>query len=251
MNNIINLIFWVYYAQGLLYKSLQKYKEAIEAFDSALDFQQYYAVLCEDPASLKTELSTHQKILREISKSLNRKVANSNELASKNTAENALKTYDQITGLFSKELDDSIEEGYLSISKFGVMFDIPFTGDEGQSFRLQCAYAHYNKALTLLLSKEAKQALSALDIASKLVPEFCQPYIEKANIYKEQKKYAKALVQYDKAIAIEYDNSELYFNRSVVLFELGKTTDAKNDFAKYQKLQNQEEGLKLYDEPQV
>ena len=66
MKNIINLIFWLYYSQGLFYKSLRKYKEAIDSFDSALDFQQYYAVLCEDMASLQTELSTHQNILSDI-----------------------------------------------------------------------------------------------------------------------------------------------------------------------------------------
>lgn len=244
-NSIQDLIFWLYYSQGLLYKSLQQYKDAIESFSTSLDFQRYYAVLCEDTKSLKTELDNHKQILSRVAKKLNRGIANANELTNKSTVDKSFKQYSQITELFSNYLDNSTDNDLLSTLQFGAIFDIPFTDNESQNFRLQYAYAHYNKSLTLMLSKELKQALSALDIANKLAPEFCQPYIEKANIYKEQNKYTKAVTEYDKAIAIEYDNSELYFNRSVVLFELGKTTDAKNDFAKYQKLQNQEEVFKL------
>jgi len=251
INYLEQLIFWVYCSQGLLYKSLQQYKDAIDSFDSALDFQQYYSVLCEDSMSLKTELDNHMQILSRVAKKLNRGIANANELTNKSAVDKSFKQYSQITELFSNYLDNSIDNELLSTVQFGAIFDISFTDNESQNFKLQCVYAHYNKALTLMLSKELKQALSALNIANKLAPEFCQPYIEKANIYKEQKKYAKAVTEYDKAIVIEYDNSELYFNRSIVLFELGKTTDAKNDFAKYQKLQNKEDGLKLYDEPQV
>ena len=66
--------------------------------------------------------------------------------------------------------------------------------------------------------------------------DFCLPYIEKANIYKEQKKWKKSLKEYNEAISLESNNAELYFNRSLVLFELGRSLEAKNDFKKYQSL---------------
>ena len=61
----------------------------------------------------------------------------------------------------------------------------------------------------------------------------------------------KALIQYDAAISIDYDNAELYFNRSVLLFELGDKAKAKDDFARYQKLKDSADKFKVYDEPNV
>lgn len=69
-----------------------------------------------------------------------------------------------------------------------------------------------------------------------MLPYFAEAYIQKAYIFKEQKQFKKALVQYDAAIRLEHENAELYFARSTLLFELGKTDEAKNDFNKYQSL---------------
>ena len=236
--NTINsaLIFWLYYAQGLLYKSLQKHKEAIDSFDSALDFQQYYAVLCEDSTSLKTELDNHKQILSRVDKNLNRGIANANELANKNIVEKSFKQYSQITELFSSYLDNSTDKELLSTVQFGVIFDMPFTDNESQNFRLQCAYAHYNKALSQIALQEQEEALKSLHISNKLLPEFYPSYIAKAEIYKGQREFMKAVVQYDMAIRLEENNPDSYFNRSVLLFEIGKTKLAKEDFVKWQSL---------------
>lgn len=58
-------------------------------------------------------------------------------------------------------------------------------------------------------------------------------------------------MQYDAAIRLEYDNAELYFARSTLLFELGDREKAKDDFARYQKLQNDSAKLKVYDDPAI
>jgi len=245
------IIFWIYYAQGLLYAELQQNEEAVDSFDSALDFKQYYSVLCEDSNALQEEQKKHTAIANRVHKNLIKNIANFNEIDSKRAAGEVLVKYQQIINMFSDSLDNKLDMQLLSLANLGAMFDILFTDNQSKDCRLQCAHAHYNKALSILSLKEHAKALTSLDMTNKLAPDFYMAYVTKANIYKEQKKYEQAVAQYDKAIAIEYDNAELYFNRSVVLFEQGKTAEAKNDFAKYQELQSDDVTLKVYDEPKI
>lgn len=117
------------------------------------------------------------------------------------------------------------------------MFDIPLVEDNIQNEKLKYGYTHYNRGLSQLVATEnKKEALKSFNEANKLLAEFCLPYIQKANIYRDSKKYIKAASQYDAAIRLYANNAELYFNRSMVLFELGKPLKAKNDFNTYQRL---------------
>ena len=123
--------------------------------------------------------------------------------------------------------------------------------EQYQQFHQSIFWLYYAKAILQAELERQKEAIESFNVANKLLPDFCAPYIQKANIYKEQKKFKKALVQYDAAIRIDYNNAELYFNRSVLLFELGNKEKAKDDFARYQKLKDGADKFKVYDEPTV
>lgn len=146
--------------------------------------------------------------------------------------------------LFYEQLLNNKED--ITSLDFVSMFDIPLGNNYSQNARLQYGYAHYHKGLCQVELDKQKEAIESFNIANKLLPDFCVPYIRKANIYKEQRKFKKALVQYDAAIRIEHDNAELYFNRSVLLFELGDKEKAKDDFARYQQLKDEADKFKVY-----
>ena len=101
---------------------------------------------------------------------------------------------------------------------------------------LQLGHAHYYKAIILVELKRYTEAIISLKQTNKLLPDFCQAYVEKANIYNIQKKYKKVVQEYSKAIELKPDNQQLYYDRSVALLELGLTDKAKKDYKQWQDL---------------
>ena len=236
---IQSLIFSVYYAKGLLYSSLQKYKEAIKSFDSSLDFENYSHILSSNTGLLKEELQNHRQFFDSTSKAINGKIRNSNELSTKSNAQQYLDKYGQVIEYFVSLIDPEGNEVPATAPDFAAMFYIPLSDNDSQNFRLQCGHAHYNKALSQIVLQEQEEALKSLHITNKILPEFYLSYIAKAEIYKGQREFMKAVVQYDMAIRLEENNPDSYFNRSVLLFEIGKTKLAKEDFAKWQRLKQE------------
>jgi len=236
---IQSLIFWVYYAKGLLYSSLQKYKEVIKPLDSSLDFENYFHLLSNNTKLLKKELQNHRQFFDSTSKAISGKIRNSNELSTKGNAQQSLDKYGQVIEYLTSLIDSEANKISATVPNFAIMFDIPLSDNDSQNFRLQCGHAHYNKALSQIALQEQEEALKSLHISNKLLPEFYPSYIAKAEIYKEQREFMKAVVQYDMAIRLEENNPDSYFNRSVLLFELGKTELAKEDFAKWQSLKQE------------
>lgn len=231
--NYNNCIFWLYYAKGLLHAKLKQHNDAIASFTAGLDAKKYSQVLLDNADFAKEELTNHKQILRTAERNITNKSSSSADLSMKSSSVKLVSNYRSVIALFEELLNKSDDIAFLDFSS---MFDIPSSKDDSKNKRLQHGYAHYYKGLSQLNIEKIKEAIESFKIANKLLPNFCAAYIEKANIYKEQKKWKKALKEYNEAIILESDNAELYFNRSLVLFELGRLLEAKNDFKKYQSL---------------
>ena len=180
----------------------------------------------------KEELTNHRQILKTAERNIAGRSNSTADLSIKISATKLAEKYKQVIRFFEQLLngDENIKP-----LDFGSMFDIIFYNDN-QDVRLQYGYAHYQKGLSQAAIDKKKEAVESFNIVNKLLPNFTAPYLQKAHIFKEQKKFKKALVQYDAAIRLEHENAELYFARSTLLFELGKTDEAKNDFNKYKSL---------------
>ena len=226
-------LFWLYYSKGLLQVKLKQYKDSISAFAASLEAKNYSKVLIRNTEIAREELANHKQILRIIEKTIANKASSGDDLSIKSASMKLVEKYKQVINLYERILNKS---NNISPLDFGLMFDIPLVENKLQNEKLQYGYAYYHKGLSQLAIENQKEALKSFNESSKLLPNFCPPYIQKANIYREQKKYTKAISQYDAAIRLDNNNAELYFNRSIVLFELGKPLEAKNDFNTYQSL---------------
>lgn len=241
-------VFWLYYAKGMLQAKLKQYNDAIASFTACLDAKNYAQVLMDNKDLAKDELANHMQVLKTAEKNISGKSSSSADLSIKATLVKLADKYKQVILFYERILNNKANVTPLD---FASMFDIPLSNNDSQNARLQYGYTHYHKGLCQVELSKQKEAIDSFNIANKLLPDFCAPYIQKANILKEQKKFKKALVQYDAAIRLEHDNAELYFNRSVLLFELGDKAKAKDDFARYQKLKDESDKFKVYDEPNV
>ena len=228
-------IFWLYYARGLLYNSIQEYSKALHSFNTAINYNNYGNLLVNNPGLLNDELLTHQELFDSTDKKINSKSSSFHEVTIKSNAQILLLKYQQVIKCF----EDIIECPLADFPRFIEIFDM--VSDNSLSVLvkdLQLGHAHYYKAIILVELKRYTEAIISLKQTNKLLPDFYQAYVEKANIYNTQKKYKKVVQEYSKAIEIRPDEPQLYFDRSVALFELGNTTKAKEDFAKWEKLSN-------------
>lgn len=240
-------VYWLYYARGLLQAKLKHHSDAISAFSACLDAKNYSQLLMNNIELAKEELTNHKQILRTAKVNIAGRSNSAADLSIKASATKLVEKYKQVI-LFFEQLINNDED--IPPLDFGSIFDIVFY-NENQDVRLQYGYAHYQKGLSQAAIDKKKEAVESFNIVNKLLPNFCKPYLQKANIFKEQKSLKKALVQYDAAIRLEYENADLYFARSTLLFELGKTDKAKNDFNRYQQLLSNTDSLRLYDETNV
>lgn len=231
--NYNNCIFWLYYAKGLLHAKLKQHNDAIASFTASLDAKNYAQVLINNTDFAKEELTNHKQILKVTERNLANKSNSSADLSIKSASVKLAVNYGSVIALFEELLHKSDDIAFLDFSS---IFDIPSSKDDSKNTKLQYAYAHYNKGLSQVAIDRKTDAVKSFKTANKLLLDFCLPYIQKATIYKEQKKWEKSLKEYNEAISLESNNAELYFNRSLVLFELGRSLEAKNDFKKYQSL---------------
>ena len=242
-------IFWLYYGRGILQLKLKQHEDAASSFTASLDAKNYAQVLLDNDDLAQEELLNHKQIFKIAERNIANKLSSSADLSAKGAAVKLAGNYKQVIEYFALVLEGKATEK--SEIDLHSMFDVPAGNNETQNTKLQYGYAHYHKGLSQVALDKKKDAIESFNIANKLMPYFAQSYIQKAYIFKEQKKFKKALVQYDAAIQLESDNAELYFARSTLLFELGKTEEAKNDFNRYQQLISDSDGLKLYDKPAV
>ena len=77
-----------------------------------------------------------------------------------------------------------------------------------------------------------EKAMVEYDKALALNPYYPEVYYNKANLYMLQKKYDLALAQYDKAIAINPDYGQAYHDRAIASIKMGKIENVISDFNK-------------------
>lgn len=236
MNNGANFdqcIFWLYYARGVLQSKLRHYDDAISSFTASVDNKNYAQLLNGKKDFATEELANHKQILCTAEKTISNKSNSSADIAIKASSVKLAEKYKQVINHFEELLQNKEKVTELD---FTSMFNVPVSEYDNQNTKIHYGYAHYHKGLNQIAVEKKKEAVESFNIVNKLMPYFAEPFIQKAQIFKEQKQFKKALVQYDAAIQLESDNAELYFARSTLLFELGKTDEAKNDFNTYQRL---------------
>ena len=108
--------------------------------------------------------------------------------------------------------------------------------EEWQERELIQAYAYFVQGHIKHTQKDYEGAITDLDAAIQLSPEFALAYYERANVYESRKNLKAAIVNYDKAIELGPEDAIIYQNRGYLKHDLGVAKAGKSrKLAKAQK----------------
>ncbi|MGH9675376.1 MAG: tetratricopeptide repeat protein [Bryobacteraceae bacterium] len=95
---------------------------------------------------------------------------------------------------------------------------------------VQAAPGKVRPRLQLARAVEPERALVLLEEASRLAPDDPRVAAERGRVYLESRRFAEALSEFGRALALEPSNPRAWFNRGVALRALGQVEAARQDF---------------------
>lgn len=135
------LVFWLHYSKGLMLTSLQKYSEAIESLDIAIDYESYTKFSCYNESLALNELDKHQRIIKTFAKEIDSKFINSTDYINKSTITSQQKNYQQVVSICSSVLYTSDVCYQLQNINFRQLFN--FTDDKAAiGYKPDLGYAY-------------------------------------------------------------------------------------------------------------
>ena len=104
------------------------------------------------------------------------------------------------------------------------------------------AYQYVDRAMEHVDAEQFDCALAACSEAIRLNPRLASGYACRGGVLRNQFEYVKALKDYDKALSMQPDNGDFYYNRSLVHYGLENTDQALADLEKAIELINSATG---------
>lgn len=95
------------------------------------------------------------------------------------------------------------------------------------------AAVHYGMAMINIRGKKNTDALKQLDIAIKLKPKYVEALMERAAIYKANKRYLESIVEYNKVVKAEITHYQAYRERGMVKMLVKEYNEAADDFTRF------------------
>jgi tetratricopeptide (TPR) repeat protein len=104
------------------------------------------------------------------------------------------------------------------------------------------AYQYVDRAMEHVDAEQFDCALAACSEAIRIDPRLASGYACRGGVLRNQFEYVKALKDYDKALSMQPDNGDFYYNRALVHYGLENTDQALADLEKAIELINSATG---------
>ena len=186
------------YLVGLQNLDQMRYKEAVDAFDRAIECNPDYMLAYANKAYTLTNMREYEKALQSVNKVLEIDPDYAWACGQRGKIYNDMKEYHKAL----IDLDKAIEL-------------------DGKD-----KYAYANKSYALGEIGEYEKALHAINEVLEIDPDYAWAYNQRARLYIELKKYDNALRDLDKTIKLDDKFKWAYANKSLSLNELGKYEEA-------------------------
>ena len=93
------------------------------------------------------------------------------------------------------------------------------------------AQAYYSRGLLMMHDKKNILAYNDFSKSIKITPSFTEAYVNRGNVLQEENRYEEAISDYNKAIEFDPGNSKAYYNRGNIFANQKKFSEAIADFS--------------------
>ncbi|MDD1752264.1 MAG: tetratricopeptide repeat protein [Methanotrichaceae archaeon] len=227
-----NALVWI--SKGFALVKLDKYNEAIKAFDEALDLNPNSATAWSGKGSALEKLGKDDEAIMAFDKALDLDPNFATAWSGKGFALQNLSKDDEAKAAFDKALSLDPKS---ATAWFGKSFALQKLGKDAEAvqaydkaFQLDpasvSATTWSNKGAAYLNLSEYDEALQALDKANELDPDYAPAWYNKGAVYLKLAKYDEAIQVLDKAIELDPKLAEAWYNKGLALDALGRYDEA-------------------------
>ena len=103
----------------------------------------------------------------------------------------------------------------------------------------QRALAYKNRGIAHYVNRDCDRAIIDLDRAIAINPNHAEAYEGRGICYAEKREYDRALLDFDRAIELNPKLGHAYYGRGIIYFAKGETAKANAEFAKAVELMRQ------------
>ena len=229
--------YFAYYGKGLALGGDGKYKEAVTVLESAVKLKPDFVPVWSYLSLIHRQLKQPNKALIAINKAIELQPKNPNLYNEKWVVLNASKRYKEAEIAISKAIDLAPRAGFYSnrgnLYYRQKKFDLALDDfNEALKINSNFSTAYSNRGLIYEEQKKYDLALDDYNKAILINSKYASAYNNRGNLYREQKKWNLALTDFNEAILIDPKLASVYNNRGNLYFEQEEWDLALADFNK-------------------
>ncbi|GHO95422.1 hypothetical protein KSF_054700 [Reticulibacter mediterranei] len=223
-DNIVNL--------SIALIKLEKYQEALEAFEQAISLDPNNARIFLAKGTLLIMLNRHQEALEAFEQAIS---LNSNKapvflvkgviLGKLGRLQDALEAYERAISLDPNNTNAHHNKGIV-LGKLGRLQDALEAFERAISLDPNDADAHHNKGIVLGKLGRLQDALEAFERVISLDPNNADAYFNKGIALGKLGQHQNALEAFERAISLDPNNADAHHNKGIALGKLGQHQDA-------------------------
>lgn len=192
------------HTQGNTLYNLNRYDEALVAYNRAINLQPDYAEAWKDKGKALSELKKYQEAQEAYDKAIQLKPEYLEAWTGRGYALDELQQHQEAIASFEKAL--KIQPEYPDAWK--------------------------GKGDALLNSQRYEEAISAYEKAVQFQPNFDEAWYNRGQAHQNLKQYEQAFDAYKKAVELKYDNSQGWYNLGNIQLQLNKNQEAVEAYEK-------------------
>lgn len=224
------------YQQGNTFYELQRYKDALAAFEKAVQLQPNYTQAWNGQAQTLSELKEYKQALTAYDRAIQIQPNYLDAWRGRGFALSNLQRYEEAIASFDKtlQLNNKYPEVWNAkgeaLSHLKQYNNAIKAYDKAIELKPDYYEACYNKGWALQNLKQYDQSLTAYDKAVELKPDYEQAWYNRGNVLVNLQRYQDAFTSYDKAVQYQPNHYQAWLSRGNVLLNLQRYPDAIESF---------------------
>ena len=221
---------------GILNANKEKFNEALESYDEALEIKPEYQDAWVNRGSALSNLGKYEEALKSYDEALKIKPDSyqawnnrGNSLFKMGKYKEAIKSFDEALKIKPDFHHARINRG-ATLSKLGKHEEAIKIYDEAIKLKSDDHLVWNNRGNSLSALSKHKEAIKSFDEALKIKPDFQDAWYNHGNTLSDLGKYKEAIKSYDEAIKLKPDDHQTWNNRGSALSDLRKHKEAIKSF---------------------